>query len=342
MEIICREAYARAGLIGNPSDGYNGKTIAIIVGNFRAQVFLYEWEDVEIVLSEEDRTQFGSIADLAHDVDLHGYYGGVRLVKATVRRFYHHCVANNYKLHSRNFSIRYESDIPRQVGLAGSSGIIVATMRCLMDFYGVEIPLQVQPSLVLSVETEELKIPAGLQDRVIQVYEGVVYMDFSKDVMHERHGLVCGQYEPLSSSELPPIYIAYSTDFSEPTEIPHQNLRDRYDRGDREVLAAMFKFADLTDRAKLALGSGDREELRKVIDENFDTRSSIMPIAEKYREMVETARGVGASAKFAGSGGAIIGTYRDESMFGELKETLAAIQCVLIKPRVSMTTPRRS
>jgi glucuronokinase len=49
-----------------------------------------------------------------------------------------------------------------------------------MEFYGVDIPLEAQPMLVLSVEKEELGIGAGLQDRVIQVYEGLVYMDFDK------------------------------------------------------------------------------------------------------------------------------------------------------------------
>ena len=47
-----------------------------------------------------------------------------------------------------------------------------------MEFYGVEIPLEAQPSFVLSIERDELGIAAGLQDRVIQVYEGLVYMDF--------------------------------------------------------------------------------------------------------------------------------------------------------------------
>ena len=117
-------------------------------------------------------------------------------------------------LHDRNFSVRYQSNIPRQVGLAGSSAIIVATLRCLMEFYGVEIPRQVQPSLALSVETEELGIAAGLQDRVIQVYEGLVYMDFARDRMEERDGLPCGVYEPLDPALLPPLYVAYSTDWA--------------------------------------------------------------------------------------------------------------------------------
>ena len=49
MEIIRRRAYARAGLIGNPSDGYHGKTIAVLVRQFFAEVVLYEWEDLELI-----------------------------------------------------------------------------------------------------------------------------------------------------------------------------------------------------------------------------------------------------------------------------------------------------
>ena len=55
MLIIRKRAYARAGLLGNPSDGYNGKTISVIVRNFWAEVVLYEWDSVDIVLAEQDR-----------------------------------------------------------------------------------------------------------------------------------------------------------------------------------------------------------------------------------------------------------------------------------------------
>ena len=87
MLIIRKRAYARAGLLGNPSDGYHGKTISFIVPNFWAEVVLYEWPSVDIVLAENDRARFSSVHDLARDVQLHGYYGGIRLVKATIKRF---------------------------------------------------------------------------------------------------------------------------------------------------------------------------------------------------------------------------------------------------------------
>ena len=50
--------------------------------------------------------------------------------------------------------------------------------------------------------------------------------------------------------------------------------------------------------------------------------------------MVEAARSVGASAKFTGSGGAIVGTYEDEAMFQKLKAVLEPLQVAVIHPKV--------
>src|SRR5882757_7413614 len=205
MFLTRKRAYARAGLLGNPSDGYHGKTVSFSVRNYWAEVALYEWDSVEIVLADDDRARFDSILDLARDVRLHGYYGGIRLIKATIKRFVEHCHERGLPVHDRKFSIRYQTTIPRQVGLAGSSAIIVATLRALMEFYGVTIALEAQPTFVLTVEREELGITVGLQDRVIQVYEGLVYMDFDRSREHIVDGLRCYGYEPLDPSLLPPL-----------------------------------------------------------------------------------------------------------------------------------------
>jgi glucuronokinase len=332
MQIIRQQGFARAGLVGNPSDGYHGKTISFLVRDFHADVILYEWEDLELILSQEDRSRFSSVHELVRDVRLHGYYGGVRLVKATIGKFVDYCQKQNLPLHDRNFSIRYESNIPRQVGLAGSSAIIVATLRALMDFYDVQLPLPLQPSLALSVETKELGIVGGLQDRVIQVYGGLVYMDFAREVMQEQAGYHFGRYERLDPALLPPVYLAYSEDEGEPTEVTHQPLRVRYEQGDPEVVAAMRKFARLAADAKTALQAGDAGLLSRLMDENFDTRRRICELHPAHVQMVETARRAGASAKFAGSGGAIVGVYQGEAMFAQLKKDLEAIGCRVLKP----------
>ena len=53
--------------------------------------------------------------------------------------------------------------------------------------------------------------------------------------------------------------------------------------------------------------------------------------------IVEEARSAGASAKFAGSGGAIVGLYEDESQFRRLSAALALIGCTTIKPTIAVS-----
>ncbi|MCF7709184.1 MAG: GHMP kinase, partial [Verrucomicrobia bacterium] len=241
--IINTKAYARAGLVGNPSDGYFGKTISFIIRNFYAGVTLYETPELEILPNHRDHSCFKSLNALVSDVEKHGYYGGIRLLKATIKRFHRYCGENGIYLHDRNFTIRYTSNIPEQVGMAGSSAIVTACLRALMQFYNVAVPEPVQPNLVLSVETQELGIPAGLQDRVIQVYEGVVYMDFDRESMERLgHGL----YEPLDPALLPRLYVAYRTDLSEGTEVFHNDIRGRFNLGEPAVVNAMKFWAGLT------------------------------------------------------------------------------------------------
>ena len=218
--------------------------------------------------------------------------------------------------------------------MAGSSGIIIATLRALMTFYGVEIPQEVQPSLALSVETGELRIAGGLQDRVVQVYEGLVYMDFAKERTRILDGMEVGQYEPIDPGLLPNLYVAFSHDAGEPTEVTHAPLRARYDEGDQKIHAAMKRFATITDEARTALLAGDHARFHQLVDENFDLRRSICDLSPSHVRMIETARSVGASAKFAGSGGAIVGTFTSDSQYADLGQKLRAIGCEVFRPQI--------
>ena len=329
--IITGQAHARAGLVGNPSDGYFGKTISFSIRNFTAQVSLWESPHFEIVPGHGDLAHFESLNGFLRDVKLHGYYGGMRLIKAAIKKFHEWCRKNDKRLDDRSFTVSFESDIPRLVGLSGSSAIIVATLRALMQFYEVEIPLHLLPGLTLSVEKEELNISAGLQDRVIQNYEGIVYMDFAKELLESRG---YGNYENLRPPKLPPLYVAYDPSRAEISDIPHRNLRELWNRGDETVHKTMAEYRELTDKGRAALLSSDWETLGKVIDNNFALRQRIMNIAPENLKMVEVARSVGASAHFCGSGGAICGLYRDGAHYQKLVDALSEIRCSVLRPLI--------
>lgn len=333
--ILRTRAHPRAGFIGNPSDGYFGKTISFAFRNFEAEVTLYETPELEILPNKRDHSRFDSIHALADDVRTFGYYGGIRLLKATIKRFHDYCAENHVVLHARNFTIRYQTSIPSHVGMAGSSAIITACMRALMAFYGVTIPKPVLAGLILSVENKELNIPAGLQDRVAQVYEGLVYMDFGREIM-ERQGH--GHYEPLDLRLLPPVYVAWREDLSEGTEVFHNDIRGRFNRGEPEVVAAMKFWADLTDQVRAALLRGDHAAIGPLLDAGFDKRREIYKIGRGNIEMVEAARSAGASAQFCGSGGAIVGTYSDEAMYQRLEARLRSLGIRILKPDYAVPT----
>jgi len=133
MHQTTEKCYARLGLIGNPSDGYGGKTLSVICKNFYAEVTLTKSDQLIIV---PDAYQFNSVTDLVNYVDDNGYYGAQRLFRATIKVFADY-VSSKSLLQSLTpaFNLSYQTNVPRMVGLAGSSALIVATLKALMNFY---------------------------------------------------------------------------------------------------------------------------------------------------------------------------------------------------------------
>jgi len=249
--IIETYGYARAGFLGNPSDGYFGKTISFSVRNFRARVLIYPSARLEIKLSKADLPVFENLRDLYDTTRWRGYYGGIRIIQALIVRFLDYCHQQGIELEDRNFTIEYDSNIPQRLGMGGSSAIITAALRALCAYFNIVIPIPIQANLALETETKELGVPAGLQDRVIQAFEGLVYMDFAKSII-DRQGY--GDYERLDPGLLPDVYLAYRTSLSEGTEVFHNNVRQRWLAGDREVSGPARLSSPITDRDPSVIG----------------------------------------------------------------------------------------
>lgn len=322
--MITKRAFARVGLMGNPSDGFYGKTLSTCISNFWAEVLITESRQIQFAPhTTHDCTQFASLDDMVHTALQFGYYGGLRLVWATCKRFTEYCRSRGIELDSRNYTIAYDTNIPRQVGLGGSSAIIVALWKALMEFYGLsnkDIPLEIQPNLVLSVESEELEIVAGLQDRVVQTYGGTVFMDFDRRVVESMgHGI----YERIDSGLLPSLFVAYVSSPGKTSGKMHNMVRFRFNRGDTKVLEAMATFAGYATKARQALVEGDHGRFVTLMDMNFELRLHIYGddlIGERNIRMVQIAHNLGASAKFPGSGGAVVGAYFSPGQCGALRE----------------------
>lgn len=309
--IIKKRGHARIAILGNPSDGFYGKTIAALIRNFAATVEIWESPELCIVPDREhDPTSFPSLDGLRATAEAQGYYGGLRLILATCKRFADVCRERGIALPARNFTIRYGTEIPRQVGLGGSSAIINAAFHALMEFYNVPtsaFPLPILPNIIRQVETDELQIQAGLQDRVVAVYGGLVYMDFNQELMDTRG---YGDYVRLDPSLLPPLFIAWGGPSGESGRA-HSPIRVLWERGDQKVREGMLRFAELAEEGWKALRERDTRRLGELMNANFALRLELYGeavIGRQTLRLVRIAQEHGCPAKLPGSGGAAIGT----------------------------------
>lgn len=334
MKTVNTRSFPRAGFLGNPSDGYFGKTMSFAFSDYCVDLTLTESAKMRFVPGEVDDATFDSPEKLVRDIRLYGYYGGIRMLKAVAKLFFEYCFENGIRLENRNFTAEYRTNIPRLVGLSGSSAICSAMLKALMKFYSVEIPLEYTPTICLEAEKLELGINCGFQDRVIQMYNGLVFMDFEKSFVEANNR---GIYERIDPALLPNIYVAFDPNRAEESGKAHRKVKKLFEEKKPDILSAMSEFADIAQKGRDALVAGRKELIAGLVNANFDLRDRIFNVAELNRNMVMTARESGASAKFAGSGGAIVGTYEDEAQFALLSAKLSEIGCTTFKPSIAIS-----
>jgi glucuronokinase len=313
--------HARIGLMGNPSDGFHGKTLSFLIRNFSATVTVTATDDgrVEVLPNPEaDTLSFarGGLGALGAHTAVNGYYGGVRLVQAACHVFFQKCTQRGLLVqHCRGLSVAYETTIPRMVGLSGSSAIIVATFRALVRFFGVDVQRDLGiapdelPTVILDVEREQLGISAGLQDRVVQTYGGLVHMDFSPPLVPRASALVGGVYTKVDPALLPPMYLAYNTLVGGDSGKVHSTVKERWAQREPGLVAGMQELAGLADEALVALRGTDAKRLASLMTKNFGCRRRLYGddvVGMKNIAVIDLLFSLGLSAKFTGSGGAIV------------------------------------
>ena len=324
-------AYARAGLLGNPSDAYGGKAIAISIFDFHARVRIESADRLAIEPGVSDLLVFPDVRQATHSWALSGCEDGLRLLRASILRF----VSGWESLDGLSdddprlrFTMRYETDIPRQVGLSGSSAIVTAALRALCSWFDVSIEPAALAELALAVEVDELGLAGGPMDRVIQAYEGVMLMDL-------REPRTAASYTRLDADLLPPLFVAWDPRGGVASSVTHGELRARWQTGDPELRRIMQRFRELVDEGVAALEQRDPARFRELMTRNFELRSEFFPISERDREMIAIAKRSGAAAKLCGSGGAIVGVPEREEELGGLAAAYLEAGFEMIRPTVS-------
>ena len=291
---------ARAAIAGNPSDGHGGAVVSTVVSAVAATVQIQRSDRFEIAGTD---LVYRSIEELSDLVDTEGCGDIQPLVPATLAVLHRLLGA---QLDSHRVEVR--STIPRSVGLAGSSAIVIATIRTMAAAHA-DAPwarsVVAEPALLASValaaEREILGITAGLQDRVVQTLGGTVAMEFGPESMRTVGGLSVGTYRRVA-----PLPAGLFVAFRDTAATHSGDVHGGVDPDDSRVRDAMRRAATAARAAADAIEVGDAVTLGAAMDETFDQRAAVMDLHPAHVEMIDVARSHGASANYAGSGGAVI------------------------------------
>jgi glucuronokinase len=293
-------ASARAGLVGNPSDGYGGAVVAVPVPGLAAEVVVADAERVSVE-GPADESSWPDVASLVRHVGRYGHEGGQRLVTAAVARLARACGA----VDDRPFVVRWSTTIPRSVGLAGSSALVVATLRALAARWGAAVAPEELARLALEAERDELGIAAGLQDRAVQAAGATVLV--------EGDG-----FRALAAAEPIPLVVAWDPAAAAPSGRYHARLRQRFDDGDAAVVGAMEELAGLAREAADAVERGDADRLASLVGATWRVRRGLGAVAPAQESLVAAAAEAGLAATSAGSGGSIVAVAPDPGAAGRL------------------------
>jgi glucuronokinase len=215
------------------------------------------------------------------------------------------------------FTAAIRSNIPRQVGLAGSSAVVIAFLRGLCKWYGVTLDPSTLARLAMSAEVDVLRIRAGPMDRLAQAHEGLLHMDFADPFAPQ-------STKRLPAQMLPRLAIVYDPKSFKSSGRVHQPVYERWLNGDPEVRAVIAEYRPLVEAGLAALHKRSRPELIRLMNYNFDLRARLFAIGERDRRMIDLGRARGAATKFCGSGGAILVMTREPRDWPDLKQDYLA------------------
>lgn len=332
-------AFPRLGLLGNPGDGYGGRALATLFYDFRADVTVRSSPDFRLHPNPKDGLRFDGLGDAVASFSGGGCEDGLRLIRAAVKRFPEVAGDSGWDLGGRwqdeGVQVSYETNVPRQVGLSGSSALIIATFRALAAYFGFELDRWAMAESALRAETEDLGIAAGPMDRIVQAWEETVHMDLAPPRSAEK-------VQTVDTGTLPPLYLAWSSTRTKSSGRLHGPLRQRWEEGDREVLDVVDQLRDLVQEGLTALEEGDTRAFGRCMSRNFRLRCRIFPVHEEDRAMAALAEELGCPTKLAGSGGGLVGMIGEGVSVSALEEAARSLGFAFLIPTLTPPPPATS
>ena len=183
------------------------------------------------------------------------------------------------------------SEIPRSVGLAGSSALVIAALRA--SGRAPADPFELA-ELALSIERDDLGIPGGLQDRAVQAFDAPVFVDAA-----------VGAVTPFRPGGPLTFVVAWDPSAAADSGDYHRALSPDP--------AGMDALARVARAAADAFVDGDVDALEEAMDASARIRERVAPLSASHNALTDHVRAFGLCPNSTGSGGAVIALLRGDA-----------------------------
>jgi len=279
-----RHVPARVGLVGNPSDGYGGAVLGTVVPGLGATV----------TAEPADGVEFGD--------------GERRIISAALLTLVEH-LARTARGGERGARLTWTTNIPRSVGLAGSSALAVGAIDATAALWNTPLDRRVVAALALSAERDVLGIAAGWQDRIIQSHGCSLLVDAA--AMEVVDGLsvpTVTTLAPTTEERSMSLLLGWNEATATTSEEYHGALRT----SSASLATPMQGLAELAREAARAFSAGHVDGVARAVDDGWKLRQSCAPLRADHADLVEMVRASGLAATTPGSGGAVVAVCADE------------------------------
>ena len=286
--IIEASAPGRAGIVGNPADGYGGSVISCTTEEC-AHVALAPSKKCVVTISGKTKT-FSKRSDYALSGN---YFDPFRAICRFLKRY-------NLKVR-----IRAWTDIPVQAGLAGSTALLASLLTAILKYLKSDWTKYYLAEMLRIIELHYLRIQCGYQDQYMTIFGGINYMDFrEKEHYRVLEEEIFATIEPLAAfiDELPMVLI--HTGVKRVSGVILKPIRQRWLEGDKLVIDGYNHIGELARRGKRALIEKDWPSLAELMNENHEIQKSLGASGVHNDRLIDAAMRNGAlAAKLAGAGG---------------------------------------
>lgn len=205
------------------------------------------------------------------------------------------------------WEISTRSSAPAGGGLGSSGALGVALVAATRAAAGLPTEPVQAAELAHRLEVEEIQVAGGKQDQYAAALGGFLYLEFLDPTVRVTRLSV---EAPLVRSLAERTLLCY-TGVSRLSGDTIARVMRGYEKGHREITAAMEGLRAAAEKARDALAGGDLERLARVVAENWRHQQAldpgmVTPEMERVEAAAMDAGAIGGKACGAGAGGCMV------------------------------------